>query len=322
MKTEMAIEEHFNKAVEPLEPENLSAPILYTLNQGGKRIRPQLVRLASEMFGGDPAAAEYVETAFEMLHNFTLIHDDIMDEAPLRRNQPTVYQKWNSNIAILAGDALATLAIREILKVPTKPETIIRLADLLSKTCLEVCSGQQYDLDFETLEQVSLDDYLKMIRLKTSVLLAACLKAGALLAGADEPVQGLVYEAGIRIGLAFQLKDDLLDVYSDTDVFGKVHGGDIRENKKTYLYLLALQEASPEDAALLRSCFAQKEMDFQTKYDIVTGIYNKLKIKEKTEGEINRLVESALFYINSIGSAAKDLQPLKNLVNQLTYRTK
>ena len=318
----MTIEEHFTKAVKPLEPANLSEPIQYTLNQGGKRIRPQLVRLATEMFGGDAEAAGYVEAAFEMLHNFTLIHDDIMDEAPLRRNQPTVYQKWNPNIAILAGDALATLAIREILKVPAAPETIIKLADLLSQTCIEVCSGQQYDLDFETTEAVSLDDYLKMIRLKTSVLLAACLKAGAILAKADEHAQELIYEGGINLGLAFQLKDDLLDVYSDTEIFGKVHGGDIRENKKTYLYLLALKEASGEDANLLRSCFSKKEMDFQTKFDTVTSIYAKLGIKEKTENEINIYVERALFYINNIGSAAKDLRPLENLVNQLTHRNK
>jgi geranylgeranyl diphosphate synthase type II len=264
----------------------------------------------------------HVAAAFEMLHNFTLIHDDIMDEAPIRRGQPTVYKQWNSNIAILAGDALAIMALQELLKAPCDDATKIRISDLFARTSLEICEGQQYDLDFETIEHVSIDDYIKMIRLKTAVMLAGCLQSGAIFAKASDADQQALYDFGINIGIAFQLKDDILDLYSDTQVFGKIKGGDIRENKKTYLYLTALQDADEKQRESLLRYFSSTEFDFEIKLQAVKNIYEDLQVKEKTENAIDQYVKSALDCLQTVSVAEEKKQQLRDLANALVKRDK
>lgn len=279
--------------------------------------------MATELFGGDEKAAVYPAVAFELLHNFTLIHDDIMDEAPIRRGQPTVYKKWNANIAILAGDALAALALQEIMKTPCDKNIVVELAMLLSQTSTEVCEGQQYDLDFEELSGVTLKDYMKMIHLKTAVMLAGCLKAGAILSGASPENQELIYNFGINIGLAFQLKDDLLDIYGDDTIFGKVNGGDIKENKKTYLFLRALQDGDEIQRKRLLHYFSSTNIDFEEKFSAVKFIYGRLNIFEKTEELIQEYLDQALENLEDIEIDDENRKKaLKKLASELTVRKK
>lgn len=317
------LEEHFKKISLDKEPANLYNPIYYTLSQGGKRLRPRLVMMSTKFFGGDEAAAIHPAAAFEMLHNFTLIHDDIMDNAPIRRGQPTVYRHWNSNIAILSGDALATLALREMLHTPTRSETVVALTDLLAQTSIEICEGQQKDLDFETAENVAIDDYIWMIQYKTAVMLAGCLKAGALLSHATASDCEAIYQYGIYLGLAFQLKDDLLDVYGDTAVFGKPIGGDIRENKKTYLYLRALQDADTDDKKKLLHYFSSTDFDDKEKFEAVTKIYKHLDIQKKTEEKIEEYAQLALAELGKISAGSEEgRQEFIHLANELSKRIK
>ncbi|MBP5710414.1 MAG: polyprenyl synthetase family protein [Bacteroidales bacterium] len=303
-------------------PENLYNPIDYILQQGGKRLRPNLVRMSAKMFGADDKAVGNVAAAFEMLHNFTLIHDDIMDEAPIRRGKPTVYKKWNGNVAILAGDALATLAVQEMLKTPARAEIVLQLVSLLGQTSIEVCEGQQLDLDFETRDDVSIDDYIEMIRLKTAVMLAGCLKAGALLAATSDEDAAHIYNCGIFLGLAFQLRDDLLDVYADEAEFGKMIGGDIKENKKTYLFLRALADASESQHEKLRFFFSSDNVDFDKKFSAIKQIYADLDIKSKTEAEILKYVSLSLEELMHIHVADSLKGELKGWIEQLTFRNK
>ena len=316
------ITDFFKKIAFNKEPQNLYNPIYYTLSQGGKRLRPRLVLMSAELFGGQTDIALYPAAAFEMLHNFTLIHDDIMDDAPIRRGQPTVYRKWNGNIAILSGDALATLALQTILDTPSDPTTALTLSKLLAQTSVEICEGQQKDLDFETADHVSLEDYVNMIRYKTAVLLAGCLKAGAIVAGANAANQQLIYDFGIHLGLAFQLKDDLLDVYGDGTVFGKKIGGDIRENKKTYLYLSALQDATTEQKEQLLHYFSSTDFDDQEKFEAVKELYNQTDTRAKTERQIEAYVQMALHDLDRIQADEQKKEPFRQLVHELSQRTK
>lgn len=285
-------------------------------------MRPQLVHDVVEMFGGDPEQARLVAMAFEMLHNFTLIHDDIMDMAPIRRGRPTVYKKWNSNIAILSGDALAIMAFQQLLKLPCDQKIIIDIANLFSCTSLEICEGQQYDLDFETQEHVSLDEYLNMIRLKTAVMFAGCLKAGALLVAADKESQQALYDFGIHLGLAFQLADDVLDVYGDERTFGKSIGGDIRENKKTYIYLKALELATPEQHAQLKEFFAVPTTDFEAKYKAVRAIFDATNVKAVTDDLIMSYTMQAKDDLERVHLPADKKKSLQNLLDKLINREK
>lgn len=316
------IEELFAKILEKRKPANLYQPILYTLSQGGKRLRPRLVLMATEAFDGDMEKAVYPAAAFEMLHNFTLIHDDIMDDAPIRRGKPTVYKQWNGNIAILSGDALANMALIEMLDTPISAENVVKLTKLFAQTSVEICEGQQYDLDFETCDHVSIDDYIYMIRFKTAVLLAACLKAGAMISNAPEEAQESIYQFGISIGLAFQLKDDLLDVYGDKAVFGKKIGGDIRENKKTYLYLRALEDADEFSRNELLRLFSSTDFDEEEKFQAVSAIFNKLKIKEKTENKIEELLQQAFIELDKIQISDSKKKIFKDLAVELSRRIK
>lgn len=317
-----SLDTYFQSIAKECEPSNLYNPIHYILSQNGKRIRPKLVGLAAELFGVKEGDVMYVATAFEMLHNFTLIHDDIMDEAPLRRGKPTVYKQWNSNIAILSGDALAIMAMQELLKAPCDDATKIKISALFARTSLEICEGQQYDLDFETTEHVSIDDYIKMIRLKTAVMLAGCLKSGAIFAHASEEDQQAIYDFGINIGIAFQLKDDILDLYSDTQVFGKITGGDIKENKKTYLYLSALEAANEQQLKDLRHYFSSTDFEFEEKLQAVKNIYESLHVKEKTEQAIDMYVNNALGHLQAITVAEEKKQKLYDIANALVNRDK
>ena len=317
-----SLDTYFQSIAKGCEPANLYDPINYILSQDGKRIRPKLVVLAAELFGVNPDEVKHVASAFEMLHNFTLIHDDIMDEAPIRRGMPTVYRQWNSNIAILAGDALAIMALQELLKAPCDDATKIKISDLFARTSLEICEGQQYDLDFETMEHVSIDDYIKMIRLKTAVMLAGCLKSGAIFAQASEADQQAMYDYGIHIGIAFQLKDDILDLYSDTQVFGKMTGGDIKENKKTYLYLTALQEADEQQRQTLLHYFSSTDFDQEQKIQAVKEIYESLKVKEKTEQAINLYAAKALSSLQAVSVDEDRKKKLYELANTLVSRNK
>ncbi|MEG1556035.1 MAG: polyprenyl synthetase family protein [Bacteroidales bacterium] len=319
MKT---LEQYFQQVTADREPKNLYAPIDYILSQGGKRIRPKLVFLSVELFGGELEQAIYPAAAFEMLHNFTLIHDDIMDDAPIRRGKETVYKKWSSNIAILSGDALATMALQQLLLTPCESAKILKMSALFAQTSLEVCEGQQYDLNFETSDQVTIQDYIEMIRLKTAVMLAGCLKVGAILAGADEESQESIYRFGINLGIAFQLKDDLLDVYSDNTVFGKVNGGDIKVNKKTYLYLNALEQANPEQKKELLHYFSSIDFNFDEKFAAVKKIYADLQIKEQTEKSVEQYIQQALLDLEKISAEKTKKEELKQMALEFANRIK
>ena len=262
------------------QPKELYEPISYTLLQSGKRLRPMLCLLANEMFDGDEQQALWPALALETFHNFTLIHDDIMDKAPLRRGKETVYQKWNADIAILSGDAMLAMAFQYALK----PKKGAELAQQLGRVAIEICEGQQMDLNFETLGNVTIPEYLEMIRLKTAVLLATALQMGATVADAKEADIQHLYDFGINMGMSFQLQDDILDLYSDVAVFGKRHGGDIADNKKTYLYLKALELASEKDRKRLEHLFTLRmDHDEEEKIEEVQAIYDRLHVKEAVE---------------------------------------
>jgi geranylgeranyl diphosphate synthase type II len=258
------------------EPKNLYEPIDYILQLSGKRIRPILTLMSADILSGDYKKAFPAALAVEVFHNFTLVHDDIMDDAPLRRGKETVHEKWNLNTGILSGDAMLILAYQYFENY--EPNTFLRLAKLFSKTALEVCDGQQLDIDFETRNDVTIDEYINMIRLKTSVLVAAALKMGAIVAEASEKDADLLYEYGLNLGLAFQLQDDYLDTFGDPETFGKQVGGDIIENKKTYLYLKALELANANDKQKLEFFYKQKLEENSIKIDEVRRIFERCDI--------------------------------------------
>lgn len=242
-----------NKQVAVKEPENLYDPMVYILNLGGKRLRPVLTLMSAEIFGEDHSKALDAALAIEIFHNFSLVHDDIMDAAPLRRGKATVHEKWNLNTGILSGDVMLIVAYRFFENY--RPEIFQKLARLFSKTAIEVCEGQQYDIDFETRNDVTEQEYLKMITYKTAVLVGAAMKMGAIVAETSEEQAQAIYDFGLNLGIAFQLKDDFLDAFGDPETFGKQVGGDIIENKKTYLYLKALEGLDNEHTARLKSLY-------------------------------------------------------------------
>ena len=312
------INQHIDTLDWSAEPQRLYQPIKYALSQGGKRIRPQLCLLATELFDGDKQQAIYPAIALEMLHNFTLIHDDIMDNASLRRGQETVYKKWDTNVAILSGDTLFAKAYQYLLNY--KGSHISELVALLTNTSIEICEGQQFDLDFEQQNDVSIDRYLVMTRLKTAVLLAACLKAGAIVSEASGQERELIYDFGIKIGLAFQIQDDLLDVYADVSKFGKNTGGDIAENKKTYMSLKAIELAQGEDLLQLQHYLSSTNFDKEEKFTAVKAIYDKYQVKEHAETLILQYYNEAFVALESIDKVQKNKQPLIDFINQMVNR--
>lgn len=301
-------------------PAQLYEPVSYTIMQSGKRLRPMLCLLACDLLGGNTENALYPALALETFHNFTLIHDDIMDNAPVRRGKPTVFKKWGSNQAILSGDAMFAKAIELALKSPVNPNEIARL---VTKVSCEVCEGQQFDLDFETRNDVSVEEYLEMIRLKTAVLLATALDAGSVCANASAKERQLIYDFGINIGMAFQLQDDLLDCYGNQEVFGKAIGGDIIENKKTYLYLKALELAPDDDRTKLTNIFSgEKRLDNATKIAEVKAIYDKIGIRQVTEKRIQEFYGCAHSLMDCIDRPKDSKNSLLTYVDTLLKREK
>ena len=269
-------EEYLDKKNWIREPKNLYEPIDYIIQLSGKRIRPILTLMAADILSGNFTKALPAALAVEVFHNFTLVHDDIMDDAPLRRGKKTVHEKWDLNRGILSGDAMLILAYQYFENYP--PTVFQKLAILFSKTAIEVCDGQQLDIDFETRKEVTINEYLNMIRLKTSVLVAAALKMGAIVAESSEKNADLLYEYGLNLGLAFQLQDDYLDTFGDPETFGKQVGGDIIENKKTFLFIKAMELSSPEDKKKLEFFYKQKLEDNSIKIDEVKRIFERCDI--------------------------------------------
>ncbi|QOG02921.1 polyprenyl synthetase family protein [Flavobacterium sp. MDT1-60] len=266
------------------EPKNLYEPITYILGLGGKRMRPVLTLMTSEVFDADYKIALPAAMAVEVFHNFSLVHDDIMDDAPLRRGQVTVHEKWNINTGILSGDAMLILAYQYFEQY--EPTIFRDLAKLFSKTALEVCEGQQWDVDFEERSNVTIPEYLKMIEYKTAVLVAAAMKMGAIVAKTSEKEADLIYDFGLNLGLAFQLQDDYLDAFGDPETFGKQVGGDIIENKKTYLYLKAIEFSSEEKAAELQQLLGLQLEDNTEKIETAKAIFNESGASKATQEAI------------------------------------
>lgn len=297
------------------QPYGLYEPIEYTLAAGGKRVRPQLAMIASQLFDGNDEDVLPAALALEIFHNFTLLHDDVMDHAEVRRGRPTVHIKWNENTAILSGDQMLIEAYKMLSQVPANK--LPKVLQLFNKMATEICEGQQYDVDFESQEHVAIDDYLLMIRLKTSVLLATALQMGAYIAGADEQAQDALYQFGIHIGLAFQIQDDILDVWGDPATFGKAIGGDIACNKKTFVTLTALQLADEDSRHALHTWLSQTMQDNVEKIAAVTAIYNRLEVRAECEKRVVELTQKALGYLSTLpqNAAADQLRQLADKLN-------
>lgn len=307
-----------SEELKELKPAKLYTPVNYSLEIGGKRLRPVLLLLSYNIFSNDVKAALPAAIAIEVFHNFTLLHDDIMDKADVRRNQPTVHNKFDENSAILSGDAMAFLAYKFLLE--SKSENLLNVLELFSETAIEVCEGQQFDMDFENKLNVTEIEYLEMIRLKTAVLLACSLKAGALLANSDAEIAKQLYEFGINMGLAFQLQDDLLDSFGDQKTFGKKIGGDILSNKKTYLLIKALENSSSAEKRELLSWINKNDFIDEDKIDAVIKIYNQLNIKELTQLKIDFYFQKASSILQKLAVAKNKIQPLVELGNQVLKR--
>ncbi len=325
------IENHIENAVNELfanlkftaEPAGLYDPLRYMMEIGGKRIRPRLCLLAYSLFKEDmnpsilgPAAA------LEVFHSFTLIHDDIMDKADVRRGVPTVYRKWDENTAILSGDVMSIESYKLLAQAPA--EVLPKALELFSTTAAEVCEGQQYDMDFEDMESVPMEDYLKMIGLKTAVLIACSAKMGALIGGADDRTCDLLYRFGYDLGLAFQIADDWLDTYSDPKVFGKAIGGDILNNKKSWLMTRAFEKAGERRSELLEAMAMPIDTDEQkaAKISKVIGIYDSLGIGEDAKNEIIKLHAQALAHVETLDLRPEAAVALENYAKNLIGRTK
>ncbi|WP_405611483.1 polyprenyl synthetase family protein [Polaribacter sp. Asnod1-A03] len=292
------------------EPKNLYEPIDYILQLGGKRIRPVLTLMAADIFSSNYKKAMPAALAVEVFHNFTLVHDDIMDDAPLRRGKQTVHEKWDINTGILSGDAMLILAYQYFENYESA--VFQKLAKLFGKTALEVCDGQQLDVDFETRNDVSIDEYINMIRLKTSVLVAAALKMGAIVAETNEENANLIYDFGLNLGLAFQLQDDYLDTFGDPETFGKQIGGDIIENKKTFLYLKALEVANESDKNKLRFFYQRKLEDNSIKIAEVTRIFEINDIPVLIKEQIKDYTDIAFKTLSAMSITEDSKENLKN----------
>lgn len=302
------------------EAEKLIDPVRYILSIGGKRIRPVLTLMACNLFDDKVDDAVMPAAGIEVFHNFTLVHDDIMDQAPLRRNFPTVHSKWNINQAVLSGDVLAFVANDCFLQAP--PACLAKVFRVFNKAAVEVCVGQQLDIDFEKALIVSQEEYIRMIELKTSVLLAASAKIGAIIGGAEEKDSDLLYEFGRNLGLAFQVQDDLLDIYGDAKVFGKMAGGDIVANKKTFLLIKALETASSAQSRKLHELFSQNDTDPELKIREVVSIYDELNINSLTENIANEFFNSAFSLLEKVSVDRERKKELTLLASSLIGRDK
>ncbi|MDH6534941.1 polyprenyl synthetase family protein [Parabacteroides sp. 52] len=299
-------------------PQSLYDPIEYILSLGGKRIRPALALMACNIYSDDIEKAIAPALGMEVFHNFTLLHDDLMDKADVRRGKSTVHKVWNDNAAILSGDAMLIVAYKLI--GDSTPGQLKEILDLFTQTALEICGGQQYDMEFESRMDVTEEEYIEMIRLKTAVLLACCLKAGAITGGASPEDADHLYHFGINIGLAFQLQDDLLDVYGDSATFGKKIGGDILCNKKTFLLIHALKKASDNQLLELNEWMNKETFDPAEKIARFTHIYNELHLKAMTEAKMQAYFEVAVKHLDALQVPAVQLDVLKTVTHQLMYR--
>lgn len=310
----------FDKQSYGEHPIELYEPIRYIMSLGGKRFRPLLTLLAASIYSDHWENAVKPAMAVEVFHNFTLMHDDIMDQAPLRRGKPTVHEKWNANTAILSGDVMLIRAYDLLLDIPA--EKLRRVLERFNKTAAEVCEGQQLDMNFETRWDVTEEEYLGMIRLKTSVLLGFALELGGIIGGADEESIQLLCSAGENMGIGFQLKDDLLDVYGDPDKFGKQVGGDIISNKKTFLLIEALSKADHDAKTELDKWIGLETFDKQEKVAGVTAIYEKLGIRAFTEQKIQEYFTKGLSSLHALKIDEERKQPLLQFAEQLVEREK
>jgi geranylgeranyl diphosphate synthase type II len=309
-----AFEEELHKEKLVKSPQNLYDPVNYILSLGGKRIRPVMLLMAADMFGGDLGKAMPAALGIEMFHNFSLVHDDIMDRAPLRRGRPTVHKKWDANAAILSGDTMLVLAYEYFLRLEDK--LVPSILEIFSRTAREVCEGQQFDMNFETQGKVSIEEYLEMIRLKTAVLIGAAFEIGSIIAGADKKDIECMYKFGVYAGTAFQLMDDLLDTYGDEAAFGKKQYGDIHTNKKTFLYLKALEQADPGEAKKLAWYYADNDYDIDEKLQTVLELFDRMDVKGHTEKMIGYYHDKALENFSNVQLPG----PKKQLILDFTER--
>ena len=313
-------QDYLQSIVQKEEPAGLYQPISYLLQLGGKRIRPLLTLMVVDIFNGKPEGGLPAALAVELFHNFTLMHDDIMDDAPLRRGQPTVHEKWDLNTGILSGDAMLIQAYQSL---EAYPDLLFgRLTRLLSRTAIEVCEGQQYDVDFETQTQVSQEAYLEMIRLKTAVLVGCALKMGAVIGGAAEEDAQAIYDFGVLLGTAFQIQDDYLDAFGDPKIFGKQVGGDILENKKTILYHQAMIQGSVEDQRILTEWFSKKTTASvsEEKIKIVKLLFDSSGATEATKALVVQYTEAAFEKLETIQIDAQSKVHLKVFGQNLMER--
>lgn len=304
----------------PKRPAQLYEPIIYTMNLGGKRLRPVLTLMACEALGGDPTKALDAAVGIEMFHNFTLLHDDVMDHADVRRGQPTVHRRWNDNVAILSGDTMFAIAAQHVQRVEARH--LSRAMCLFSRTALEIMEGQQWDMDFEVRNDVTQAEYIEMIRLKTSVLLGCACEMGAIIADASDDERQAIYDMAMYLGLAFQLQDDMLDVWGDPATFGKEVGGDIMNNKKTFLLIHAQERAQGDNALELRRWLNDPYALRDEKYPAVRAIYERLGLRELSEQAITHYNEMALDALNRINLSEEAHQAFANLIASLTNREK
>jgi geranylgeranyl diphosphate synthase type II len=313
--------EALEKEVEKIgttEPTGLYNPIKYTLEAGGKRLRPALVLLSANILSNNISQAIPAAIAIEIFHNFTLLHDDVMDNAAIRRGNPTVHEKYSENTAILSGDAMSIIAYRYLGE--SSAVILPGLLSLFTKTALEVCEGQQYDMEFEKQDDISVEEYMEMIRLKTAVLIACSLKMGAIIANASDSDADLLYEFGINIGLAFQLQDDWLDVYGDPKLFGKKIGGDIRSNKKTYLLLKSLELSDEQNRRELLKWISTTDTDNETKVTEVTRIFNNAGVNQKAKELMLEYHDKAIKCLNELDVAENKKRALFEIADKVVNR--
>lgn len=305
--------DYLKNYIKPKEPTTLYDPIHYILDLGGKRLRPILTLMTTDIFNGHHKEALNAALSLEVFHNFSLIHDDIMDDAPLRRGRETVHEKWDVNTGILSGDAMLIMAYQlfENYEAPVFRD----LAKLFSKTALEVCEGQQYDIDFESRDDVSIPEYLKMIEYKTAVLVGAAMKMGAIVAQASSNCQNSIYEFGKNLGIAFQLQDDYLDAFGDPESFGKQVGGDIIENKKTFLYLKALEFSSNHDSRQLRNLYSINPIDATDKIESVKQMFIQSGSADATKEEIANYTKKAFSVLDNV----KISEPSKRILTDFGH---
>ncbi|WP_350289303.1 polyprenyl synthetase family protein [uncultured Croceitalea sp.] len=310
---------YLEKKTQIKDPKNLYEPISYILGLGGKRLRPVLTLLTTDLFGGDYTKALDAALAVEVFHNFSLVHDDIMDDAPIRRGKTTVHEKWDINTGILSGDAMLINSY-QFFEDYTVDE-FKELVQLFSKTAIEVCEGQQYDVDFETRDDVTIAEYLKMIEYKTAVLVAAAMKMGAIITATSKENQDLVYEFGRNLGIAFQLQDDYLDAFGNPETFGKQVGGDIIENKKTFLYLRALELSSPSEKETLLHLYSIAPKDATEKIEAIKNVFAQSGSVDATKKEIEKYTQRAFTCLNQIRLSEERKEILRVFGENLMKRT-